>query len=211
MSINLVKGQTIDLRKPEGTTVDNNLSKVTIGLGWDINKNGSSYDLDAVAVLLNKEGKIASSGDLIYYGNKKHNSGKIWSTGDNLTGVGEGDDEQLIVNLTEIPAQYEKIVFFTSIYNGKSKGQEFSQINNAFIRAVDATGKEITKFNISGDSSLKGKRSFVFAECYREDGNWKFKAVGEAFDTDSLQSVAESYKSSTPGSNPEKKKMFGIF
>lgn len=217
MSINLVKGQTIDLRKPENGSVDNNLSKVTIGLGWDINESGGTYDLDAIALLLDKDGKLNSSSDVVYYGQKTHTSGKIWSTGDNLTGEGEGDDEQIIVKLDEIPTKYERIVFFTSIYGGSSKGQEFSKIENAFIRAVDATGKEITKYNISGDSSLKGKRSFIFAEAYRKDGSWKFRAIGEAYETDSLMKIAESYKSGsgmTPeasAASPERKKFLGIF
>lgn len=194
MGINLVKGQTIDLKKNENSSVENNLSKVTIGLGWDINDGGSSYDLDAVAILLDKDGKMSESKDIVYYGDKMHNSGKIWSTGDNLTGAGEGDDEQIIVNLNELPAKYEKIVFFTSIYNGKSKGQEFSKVKNAYIRAVDANANEIAKFNISGDSSLVGKRSLIFAEVYRKDGGWKFRALGESSDTDSLMQIAESYK-----------------
>ena len=202
MGINLQKGQTIDLRKPENGSVENNLSKVTIGLGWDINDNGSNYDLDAVAVLLDKDGKLTDSKDIVFYGDKKHTSGKIWLTGDNLTGAGEGDDEQIIVNLNELPAKYEKIVFFTSIYQGCSRNQELSKINNAYIRAVDGNNNEIAKYTISGDRTLEGKHSLVFAEAYRKDGGWKFRALGESHDTDSYQKIAESYKG---------KKMFGIF
>lgn len=203
MSINLVKGQTIDLRKSENGGADNNLSKVTIGLGWDINEGSGDYDLDAVAILLDKDGKMTSDKDLVYYGDKKHTSGKIHLTGDNLTGAGDGDDEQIIVNFDGLDAKYEKIVFFTSIYSGQSRGQEFSQVKNAYIRAVDANGIEITKFNISGDASLKNKRSFIFGEAYRKDGSWKFRAIGESHDTDSLSKIAEGYKSS--------KKLFGLF
>lgn len=201
MGINLQKGQTIDLKKNENGN-DNNLSKVTIGLGWDIRKSkgifgssgSSDYDLDAIAVLLDKNGKLQSSKDVVYYGDKDHTSGKIWLTGDNLTGAGDGDDEQIIVNLNEIDSKYEKIVFFTSIYQGKSRNQEFSMVENAYIRAVDANNNEICKFNISGDSSLKDKRSFIFGEAYRNNGTWKFRALGDAKDTDSFSMVVESYK-----------------
>jgi len=195
MGINLAKGQTIDLKKNEGSSVENNLSKVTIGLGWDINDNGASYDLDACAVLLDKDGKMTESKDVIYYGDKNHSSGKIYLTGDNLTGAGEGDDEQIIVNLNELPAKYEKIVFYTSIYQGKSRGQAFNKVKNAYIRACDANGNEIARYDISGDSSLTGKRSLVFAEAYRKDGGWKFRALGESHDTDSYAAIAETYKS----------------
>ena len=209
MSINLQKGQTIDLRKSENSSTTINLSKLTIGLGWDINEGSSTYDLDAIAILLDKDGKLADNTDIVYYGSKDHYSGKIRLTGDNLTGAGEGDDEQIIVKLDEIPAKYEKIVFFTSIYQGKSKGQELSKINNAYIRAVDGNNTEIAKYMITGDKSLIGKHSFIFAECYRKDSTWKFRALGEPQDTDSFQQIAESYKGSVDGS--EKKKLFGIF
>jgi len=196
MGINLTKGQTIDLKKNENSSVENNLSKVTIGLGWDINDNGADYDLDAVAILLDKDGKMSDSKDIVYYGNKKHESGKIYSTGDNLTGAGAGDDEQIVVNLNELPAQYEKIVFFTSIYQGSSRRQEFSKVKNAYIRAVDANNSEIGRYDISGGSSLANKHSFVFAEVYRKDGGWKFRALGEAHETDNLMKIAENYKTS---------------
>lgn len=197
MGINLQKGQTIDLRKNENGT-ENNLSQLTIGLGWDISTglfgSSSSWDLDAVAVLLDKNGKIQSNSDIIYYGNKKHSSGNIWSTGDNLTGDGDGDDEQIIVKLDSLDAKYEKVVFFASIYQGESKGQNFSKVKNSFIRAVDANRNEIAKYDMSGDSSLSTKRSFIFGEAYRKDNSWKFRALGESKDTDSLQKVCEAYK-----------------
>lgn len=203
MAINLQKGQTIDLRKNENGT-DNDLNKVTIGLGWDIKKSGgifgfggssnSDYDLDAIAVLLDKNGKLQSSKDVVYYGDKNHTSGNIWLTGDNLTGAGDGDDEQIIVNLDKIDQKYEKIVFFTSIYQGRSRNQEFSMVENAYIRAVDGKNKEICKFNISGNSDLKNMCSFIFAEAYRHNGTWKFRALGEAKDTDQFSMIVESYK-----------------
>lgn len=192
--INLQKGQTIDLKKStDGQEFD--LSKVTIGLGWDINGSaGSDYDLDAVAILLDSNGKIGSSNDIIYYGNKMHLSKNIWSNGDNLTGAGDGDDEQIEAKLENLDQKYDKIVFFTSIYQGQSRGQNFGNIQNAFIRAIDAKGKEIARYNISSDQSLKEMRSFIFAEMYRKNGTWKFRALGDAKNTDSLMQVCESYK-----------------
>jgi len=192
--INLQKGQTIDLKKSiNGQEFD--LSKVTIGLGWDINnQSGSDYDLDAVAVLLDSNGKITSSNDIIYYGNKVHSSKNIWSNGDNLTGDGDGDDEQIEAKLENLDQKYDKIIFFTSIYQGQSRGQNFGKVKNAFIRAVDAKCKEIARYNISGDQSLNDMRSFIFAEMYRKNGTWKFRALGDAKTTDSLMQVCESYK-----------------
>lgn len=190
--ITLQKGQTIDLKKEGNSNGENNLSKLTIGLGWDIN-GGNNYDLDAVAVLLDKNGKMAKSNDIVFYGDKNHSSGNIHLTGDNLTGEGEGDDEQIIVNLDRLDAKYEKIVFFTSIYQGKSRGQNFGGVKNAYIRAVDGNNREIAKFEMSGNNDLKGKCSYVFGEAYRKDGTWKFRALGEAQDTDSLSEVARVY------------------
>ena len=191
--INLQKGQTIDLKKnPSGGEFD--LSKVTIGLGWDCNeRNTGSYDLDAIAAVLGTNGKMSSGKDLVYYGEKNHVSGNLHLTGDNLTGAGEGDDEQIIVSLEKLDQKYDKIVFFTSIYQGKQKGQHFGDVKNAYIRAVDANNKEIAKFEISGNKDLNDKRSLVFAEVYRKDGTWKFRALGEAKDTDSLSEVAKIY------------------
>jgi tellurium resistance protein TerD len=199
MGINLIKGQNIDLRKGgatnEASIVEYDLSNVTIGLGWDVSRIASGdYDLDAVAVLLDANGKVRENADVIYYGNKQHRSGKIWSTGDNLTGAGEGDDEQIIVKLEELDQKYEKIVFFASIYRGIDKGQHFGMVENAFIRAVDGFGKEIARYNISANPDTNNKRSLVFCEVYRWKGAWKMKAIGEALDTDSLTTVVERYK-----------------
>lgn len=208
MSINLKKNQSIDLRKNTDNTV-NNLSQVIIGLGWDIARGQNDYDLDACALLL-KDNKLTSEDDIISYKNLKHKSGTIWSTGDNLTGDGDGDDEQIIVKLDSIPVEYNKIVFYATIFNGRSRGQEFSKVDNAFIRAVDGNSKEIAKYNISNESDAKGNRSLVFGEAIRNNGTWEFHALGKYFATDNLSDVAEMYKSGQ--SNPEeRKKLFGLF
>jgi tellurium resistance protein TerD len=218
MAINLQKGQTIDLRKNDrGEAFD--LSRVTVGLGWDVRKpsggggffgklfGGSKepeYDLDAIAFLLDKNGKVANLGrtvsrngqnvglfesDIVFFNNLRHPSGHIWLTGDNRTGAGDGDDEQIIVMLDQLDARYEKILFVVSIYGGKQSNQHFGLIENAFIRAVDAKGKEIVKYNISGDATYNGMCSVVFAEAYRKDTTWKFRALGEAKPVDNFLDI----------------------
>jgi tellurium resistance protein TerD len=217
MAINLVKGQTIDLRKGErGETYD--LSQVTIGLGWDVRKKASlgggflgrllggeteaeEYDLDAIAFLLDANGKVANlgrtaeingrsvglyEGDIIYFNSMRHPSGNIWLTGDNRTGAGDGDDEQIIVRLDSLDQRYQKIVFLVAIYHGRQNQQHFGMVENAFIRAVDHRGQEIAKFSLSGDATYNGMCSMVFSEVYRKDGTWKFRAIGEPHQTDSF-------------------------
>ena len=222
MAINLVKGQTIDLRKGDkGEQYD--LSTVTIGLGWDIRKKQSGgflgkmfgggkeeeYDLDAVAFLLDSNGKVADmgrtaqttngrnvslyEGDVIYFNSMKHPSGHIWLTGDNRTGAGDGDDEQIIVKLDSLNLKYDKILFLVTIYQGKQKNQNFGMVENAFIRAVDNKGKEIAKFNLSGDATYNGMCAMIFSEVYRKDGTWKFRAIGEPHPTDNFIEILKKY------------------
>lgn len=200
--INLSKGQVINLKKT-GDTPEFDLSKITIGMGWDPT-GGRSMDLDASCMLLNSEGKLADPKDVVYFGDKKHTSGKVWSTGDNTTGEGAGDDEQIIAQLESIDAKYQKLVFFANIYQGKSKSQRFSDIDNAYVRALDAKGREIARYVISNNSDLKNKYSFIFAEVYRTSNGWEFKAVGEAHDTDQISGITEMYKSTE--TEPAKKK-----
>lgn len=220
MAINLQKGQTIDLRKNDkGEAFD--LSTVTIGLGWDVKQKETGffgklfggakeeeYDLDAIAFLLDSNGKVADlgrtanvsgrqvglyQGDIIFFNSLTHPSGKIWLTGDNRTGEGDGDDEQIIVKLDSLDQRYQKILFLVTIYQGKQNNQHFGLIENAFIRAVDARGKEIAKFNLSGDTSLNGMCAMVFAEAYRKESEWKFRAIGEPKQTDNFVDILKSY------------------
>ncbi|WP_139422516.1 TerD family protein [Chryseobacterium mulctrae] len=219
MAINLQKGQTIDLRKNDRGESVYDLSKVTIGLGWDVRKQGgffgkmfskeAEYDLDAVAFLLDGNGKVANlgrtvqtndgrqmglyQGDVIYFNSMQHPSGHIWLTGDNRTGAGDGDDEQIIVKLEQLDERYQKIIFVVTIYMGRKNNQHFGMIDNAFIRAVDARGKEITKYSLSGDASMNGMCSMVFAEAYRHNGDWKFRALGEPNHTDSFVDILKNY------------------
>jgi stress response protein SCP2 len=220
MAINLQKGQTIDLRKNnKGEFFD--LNQVTIGLGWDVKQKethffgkifGSKeveYDLDAMAFLLDSNGKVGNlgrtvqnnnggqvglyGGDIVFFNSMKHPSGHIWLTGDNRTGDGDGDDEQIIVKLDSLEQKYQKIVFLVTIYQGRKNGQHFGLIENAFIRAVDSKGKEIAKFNLSGNDTLNEMCSMVFAEAYRKEGEWKFRAIGEPQKTDNFVDILKSY------------------
>lgn len=207
--INLQKGQTINLGKEQY-----DLSSVTIGLGWDVRQRrpgflggllggggeDEEYDLDAIAFLLDSNDKVINlgdnrliGGDVIFFNNLRHPSGQIWLTGDNRTGAGEGDDEQIIVKLNSLPPQYHKILFVVSIYQAQQKGQHFGMIENAFIRAVDARGNEMARFNVSGDAAFNQKRSVIFAEVYRREGGWKFRAIGAPQDTDSFVDILRSY------------------
>ncbi len=212
MAINLVKGQTIDLRKSEiGSSYD--LSTVTMGLGWDVRKKSTGflggllggskdaeYDLDAIAFLLDANGKIANlgnekliGGDVIFFNALRHHSGQIWLTGDNRTGAGDGDDEQIIVKLDSLDLKYQKIIFLVTIYQGRQNNQHFGMIDNAFIRAVDSRGSEIVKFSLSGDSTYNGMCSLVFAEVYRKDGTWKFRAIGDPYPYDNFIEILKNY------------------
>jgi tellurium resistance protein TerD len=222
MAINLQKGQTIDLRKNDKGENVYDLSSVTMGLGWDVRQKQSGflgklfggakeeeYDLDAIAFLLDANGKVADlgrtipnsnggqtslyGGDVIFFNSMRHPSGQIWLTGDNRTGAGDGDDEQIIVKLNSLDDKYQKILFVVSIYQGRKNNQHFSMVENAFIRAVDAKGKEITKYSLSGDASLNGMCTMVFAEAYRKEGAWKFRAIGEPHPTDSFTDILRQY------------------
>ena len=210
MALSLKKGEGVSLRKEE-----NDLTQVTIGLGWDIAepvaKKGflgglfapkpQEFDLDAVAFLLDANGKVANlgpqqdllKGDVILFNSQKHPSGHIWLTGDNRTGAGEGDDEQIIVKLNSLGEQYQRIVFVVSIYDGVKRGQHFGSVKNCYIRAVDGKGKELCRYNISGDASYNNMRSLTFAEVVREGGAWKFKAIGSTHAADTFVEVLKSY------------------
>lgn len=210
MTINLQKGQTINLEKSQY-----DLATVTIGLGWDVRKPAPAgvlgkifgggkqedYDLDAIAFLLDEKGKVRNlgdklvGGDVVFYNNLKHPSGTIWSTGDNRTGDGAGDDEQIVVKLTTMSTNVQKILFLVSIYQGHKKNQHFGMVDNAFIRAVDARGKEMARYSLSGDAAYNGKCSMLFGEVYRHAEGWKFRALGDPRDTDNFVEILKNYVS----------------
>ena len=174
MAISLQKGQKVDLTKGNPS-----LKKLLIGLGWDTNKydGGHDFDLDAAAFLLGANGKVNSDDDFVFYNNLKHKSGAVEHMGDNLTGEGEGDDEEIKVDLDKVPANVDKIDFTVTIYDAESRRQTFGQVSNAYIRVVDDTnGREIIRYDLGEDFSVE--TAVVVGEIYRNKGEWKFNAIG---------------------------------
>ena len=177
MAVSLKKGQKVDLTKGNP-----GLSKLLIGLGWDTNKydGGHDFDLDAAAFLLGADGKVTSDADFVFYNNLKHASGSVEHLGDNLTGAGEGDDEQIKIDLAAVPASIEKIDFTVTIHEGESRNQNFGQVSNAFIRVVDeANNTELIRYDLGEDFSIE--TAVVVGELYRNNGEWKFNAIGSGF------------------------------
>ena len=177
MGVSLSKGGNVSLTKEAGGT----LAAVTVGLGWDVRTTtGTDFDLDASAIGLNASGKVVSDKHFVFFNNLKSPEGAIEHTGDNLTGEGEGDDEQINVNLAAMPPEVEKIVFPVSIYDGNNRGQAFGQVRNAFIRVVNqAGGAELARYDLTEDASTE--TAMVFGELYRNSGEWKFRAVGQGY------------------------------
>ena len=177
MTINLSKGQKIDLTKGNPS-----LKKAVIGLGWDTNKysGGGDFDLDASAFLVGSNGKTNNDLDFIFYNNLEHSTGAVIHTGDNRTGEGDGDDEQLIVEFSKIPADIDKIAITVTIYDAIARAQNFGQISNAFVRVVnEETNEELLRYDLSEDFSVE--TALVFCELYRHNGEWKFSAIGSGF------------------------------
>lgn len=177
MPVCLKKGQKVSLTK------DNpGLSKVVVGLGWDVNAfdTGGDFDLDAAAFLLADTGKITKSEDFVFYGNLTHPSGSVQHMGDNRTGVGDGDDEQIKVNLASVPDNITKIAFTVTIYEAEQRNQNFGQVNNAFIRIYnEETGEEMLRYDLGEDFSIE--TAAVFGELYKNGNEWKFNAIGSGY------------------------------
>ena len=201
MGVNLQKGQKVNLKKSDGQA----LSRIRIGLGWDPVEQkkgglfgsifgGSAPDIDCDAsVIVCKGGRLSGKKDVVYFGNLKHSSGAIRHTGDNLTGEGEGDDEQILVDLTAVPADYDKLVFVVNIYDCESRKQDFGMIANAFIRICDErTGEEFCRYNLS--ESYAGMTAMIFGEIYRHNGEWKFNAIGQGTTDTGLNALAKRYQ-----------------
>ena len=188
MAISLIKGQKVDLTKGNP-----GLSKILVGLGWDVNQNasGHNFDLDASVLLLGAGDKLKNTKDVVYYGNLKHSSGAVQHMGDNLTGEGDGDDEQIKVDLSKIPANIEKLTFTVTIYKAADRKQNFGQVSNAFVRiADDTTGKELIRYDLGEDFSIE--TSVIVGEIYRHSGEWKFNAVGAGFKGE-LQEICNKF------------------
>lgn len=177
MAINLTKGQKVELTKGNPS-----LKKLMVGLGWDVNQydSGADFDLDAAAFLLGADGKVISDAEFVFYGNLKHVSGAVEHMGDNLTGAGDGDDEQIIVDLSLVPANVEKIAFTVTIYDAEPRRQNFGQVSNAYIHIVDEVGNtELIRYDLGEDFSIE--TAVVVGELYRHNGEWKFNAIGSGF------------------------------
>lgn len=177
MPVCLQKGQKVSLTKGNP-----GLSKVVVGLGWDVNQfdTGGDFDLDAAAFLLTDSGKVSKSEDFVFYGNLKHPSGSVQHMGDNLTGAGDGDDEQIKINLSSVPAEITKIAFTVTIYEAEQRRQNFGQVNNAFIRIYnEQTGEEMVRYDLGEDFSIE--TAAVFGELYKNGSEWKFNAIGSGY------------------------------
>ena len=205
MSVSLQKGQKVNLSKDNA-----GLAKVIVGLGWDEAKpsggGGGGFfatlfggaatthqaiDCDASAIML-KNGKFVDRTDLVYFGNLKHKSGTVNHMGDNLTGEGEGDDEQIVIDLSRVPAEYDKIVIVVNIYQAVQRHQHFGMIENAFIRLVDArNNNEMCKYNLTENYS--GMTAMIFGEVYRHNGEWKFSAVGQGTNDPGLGELSRRF------------------
>ena len=195
MSVSLQKGQKVSLSKENA-----GLSKEIIGLGWDEVKRARGgffapkpqpIDCDASAFVL-KNGKLTNKEDIVYFGNLRHKSGTIQHMGDNLTGAGEGDDEQIIVDLARIPGEYDRIVIVVNIYQAVKRNQHFGMIQNAFIRLVDGRNNhEMCRYNLTENYS--GMTAMIFGEVYRHNGEWKFNAIGQGTNDPGIGELANRY------------------
>lgn len=177
MPINLSKGQKVDLTKGNAA-----LKHIMVGLGWDVNAfdSGSDFDLDASAFMCGANGKCPTEKEFVFYGNLEHPSGAVKHQGDNLTGEGDGDDEQIFVDLKAIPESVDKIAFTVTIYEAQERRQNFGQVSNAYIRIVDEdTNQELIRYDLGEDFSIE--TAIVVGELYRHNGEWKFNAIGSGF------------------------------
>ncbi len=177
MPVSLQKGQKVSLTKGNP-----GLTKVVVGLGWDVNQfdTGTAFDLDTAAFFLTDSGKVSRSEDFVFYGNLKHPSGCAEHMGDNLTGAGDGDDEQIKIDLSLVPENLTRIAFTVTIYDAETRRQNFGQVNNAFIRIYnEATGEEMLRYDLGEDFSIE--TAAVFGELYKHNGEWKFNAIGSGY------------------------------
>lgn len=199
MSVSLQKGQKVDLTKGNAS-----LDKIIVGLGWDPIKQSGGFlsgifgssaaeiDCDASVIMLSENDKLARREDLVYFGNLKHSSGSVQHMGDNLTGGGDGDDEQITITLSKVPQNIHKLVFVVNIYDCIKRRQDFGQIQNAFIRVFNAANnQELLKFNLT--DNYAGKTALLVGEVYRNNSEWKFAAIGEGLNSSGLSEIANKY------------------
>lgn len=188
MSISLSKGQRIDLTK-----TNPGLTKVVIGLGWDTNKynGGHDFDLDASAFLIHPDGKAKGIEDFVFYNNPKAPNGSVVHTGDNRTGEGDGDDEQIVIDFSLVNPQIQRIGITVTIHEAQQRSQNFGQVSNAFVRVVDAvTDREVLRYDLGEDFSVE--TAVVICELYRQGTDWKFQAIGSGF-SGGLAALCKNY------------------
>lgn len=188
ITVSLVKGQNVNITK------DNpGLTEITVGLGWNPRVSaGAQFDLDASAFLLNADGSVRSAGDFVFFNNKVQSpEGAVLHSGDNLTGEGEGDDETMLVDLAKVPSDVERIRFVVNIYDAITRRQNFGQVGGAYIRAMDSSGSELARYDLSEDYSVD--TTVEFGELYRNNGEWKFRALGEGKGQLDLTALARTY------------------
>lgn len=188
MAITLSKGQKVSLTKGNP-----GLKHIVVGLGWDTNKydGGFDFDLDSAAFLLDENGKVNADTDFVFYNNLKHSSGAVEHLGDNLTGEGNGDDEQVKVDLSLVPQNISKIAFTVTIHEALERRQNFGQVSNSYVRVIDEdTNQELLNYELGEDFSIE--TAIVVCEIYRHNGEWKFSAVGSGFEG-GLEALCRSY------------------
>lgn len=187
MALTLQKGGNLSLTKTDPT-----LSKILVGLGWDPRAtDGAEFDLDASAFLLAANGKVRGDADFIFYNQLRSADGSVEHTGDNRTGVGEGDDEVIKVDLSRVPADVDKVAFTVTIHEADVRRQNFGQVSNSFIRIVnEVTGAEIVRYDLAEDASTE--TAMIFAELYRHNAEWKFRAIGQGY-AGGLKALANNY------------------
>lgn len=177
MPVNLQKGQKVSLTKENP-----GLNNVLVGIGWDVNRfdTGGDFDLDSAAFMLTDTGRVSSQDDFIFFGNLAHPSGSVRHMGDNLTGAGDGDDEQIRIELSKVPANISRIAFTVTIYDADSRHQNFGQVSNAYVRIMDeSTGAELLRYDLGEDFSIE--TAAVFGELYKNGAEWKFNAIGSGY------------------------------
>lgn len=187
MALSLQKGGNLSLTK-----TDPSLTKIIVGLGWDPRAtDGTEFDLDASAFLLGAGDQVRSEADFIFYNQLRSVDGSVEHTGDNRTGDGDGDDEVIKVDLSRVPADVQKIVFTVTIHDAEARKQNFGQVGGAFIRVVnEVSNSEVVRYDLAEDASTE--TAMIFAELYRNNGEWKFRAVGQGY-AGGLRAVATSF------------------
>ena len=187
--VNLKKNDKVELRKPN----DEVLKRVVVGLGWDAAKAGMSIDCDS-SVFLCQNGKLRSNNDIVAFYHLKHSSGAVIHHGDNLTGDGDGDDEQITIDLMKLPSGYDRIVIVVNIFMSFVKRQHFGKIKNCFIRLCDQKGKELCRYTLSENGEYDKKTAMIFGELLKQGETWIFHAVGQGTNDNSIEALASHFK-----------------